>query len=344
MPHNSPKTVSSLQDLADLAGVSRATASRALSDNPRISKKTRDRVQALAKTHGYVINRRARDLRLQRTSIISVVFMLDMRSKQHMSDLFFMEMLGAIADASSDRDYDLLLTHAPDSGDLDATVNNILQRSDGVIFVGQEKRHQQLNAIAERGHPIIVWGQRVPGKHYPVVGSDNFEGGRAVTLEILSKGRSRIAFFGSVDNPELSARFSGYKAALSECGIAFDPQLHFEVPFGMEEAQPAVARLLEQRSDFDAVVCMSDVMAMATIGALQGFGLSVPDDVAVTGYDNISLSAFTRPALTTVSQNIGMAGEALVDGLLARIRGESVPDITLPAELVVRHSSLVTPE
>jgi len=336
---DTPIMISSLQDLADLAGVSRATASRALSDNPRISQKTRDRVQALAQTHGYVVNRRARDLRLQRTSIISVVFMLDMRSKQHMSDLFFMEMLGAIADASSDRDYDLLLTHAPESGDMDTAVNNILQRSDGVIFVGQEKRHHQLNAIAERGHPIMVWGQRVPGKRYPVVGSDNFEGGRAVTLELLDHGRSRIAFFGGIDNPELAARFSGYQAALQERGLAFDPQLHFDVPFSMDEAEAAIAHLLEQRSDFDAVVCLSDVMAMATIGALQGFGLRVPDDVAVTGYDNISLSAFGRPALTTVSQSIGMAGEALVDGLLARMRGESVPDITLPAQLVVRDSS-----
>ncbi|MEL0137653.1 MAG: LacI family DNA-binding transcriptional regulator [Halieaceae bacterium] len=340
MPEKSPGTISSLQDLADLAGVSRATASRALSDNPRISKKTRDRVQALARSHGYVVNRGARDLRLQRSSIISVVFMLDMRSKQHMSDQFFMEMLGSIADASSDRDYDLLLTHAPETGDMDAAVNNILQRSDGVIFVGQEKRHNQLNAIAESGHPIIVWGQRVPGKRYPVVGSDNFEGGRAVTLELLDKGRSRIAFFGGVDNPELASRFSGYQAALNERGLEFDPQLHFDVPFSLEQAEAAVARLLEQHSDFDAVVCMSDVMAMATVGALQGFGLRVPEDVAVTGYDNISLAAFVRPSLTTVSQSISMAGEALVDGLLRRMRGESVPDVTLPADLIVRDSSL----
>ena len=103
------KKVTNLQELADLAGVSRATASRALNDNPVISSKTRRKLQALAAKHGYSINQKARDFRLQRTSVIAVVFMLDIESEQHMSDPFFLDMLGGIADALADHDYDLEL-------------------------------------------------------------------------------------------------------------------------------------------------------------------------------------------------------------------------------------------
>ena len=113
MAKKTDKKVNSLQDLADLAGVSRATASRALNDNPIISAKTRKKLQALAAKHSYSINRQARDFRLRRTSVISVVFMLDIASEQHMSDPFFLDMLGGIADALADHDYDLLLAHAP---------------------------------------------------------------------------------------------------------------------------------------------------------------------------------------------------------------------------------------
>jgi len=107
------RKIANLQDLADVAGVSRATASRALNDNPLISAATRKKIQQLASKHGYSINQRARDFRLQKTSVISVVFMLDVRSRQHMSDPFFFEILGSIADCLAEHDYDLLLAHAP---------------------------------------------------------------------------------------------------------------------------------------------------------------------------------------------------------------------------------------
>ncbi len=339
MPVTDVERVTSLQDLANLAGISRSTASRALNDNPRISKETRRKVKELAQAHGFVVNRRARDLRLQRTHVISVVLMIDMRSRQHMSDLFFMEMLGAIADASAAQDYDLLLSHTPYAENLEETIARIARRSDGLIIVGQERQHHRLNTFADSGKPFIVWGQSVPSKRYPVVGIDNFEGGKMVTRELIETGRQKIAFFGGVDNPELEARFEGYKAALAEGGMKFDPQLHFDVPFSMKEAQVAIEELLKRRSDFDAVVCLSDVMAMATVAALKNYGLRVPDDVAVTGYDDIGLAAFTSPPLTTVSQSIGTAGEALVNGLIAMINGDKVSDTRLPARLIVRESS-----
>lgn len=331
--------VKNLQDLADLAGVSRATASRALNDNPRISQATRDKIQALARDHGYAINRRARDFRLQRTGVIAVVFMLDIESKQHMSDLFFLDMLGGIADSLAERDYDLLLARAPVLDVRDLNNSRMLNQSDGAIFIGQGEQHEQLNNLARQRSSLVVWGEPVPGKQYVLVGSNNEVGGYQAATHLVAKGRRKIAFFGSTGNPENAARFAGYQRALAEHGLEFDPTLKFDIPFDMEAAQTAIPELLQSSPDFDAVMCVTDVMAMATLSALQHRGTRVPEDIAVVGYDDISLAAYSSPPLTTVRQHIREAGAVLVDSVLGLINGNPVKDTLLDTELIVRRSS-----
>ena len=333
------KQVTSLQDLADLAGVSRATASRALNDNPVISAKTRKKLQALAAKHGYSINRQARDFRLQRTGVISVVFMLNVESEQHMSDPFFLDMLGGIADALAEHDYDLYLAHAPIENVLDLSGSRVIQQSDGVIFIGQEEQHEELNELAARGTRMVVWGYPVAEKIYVVVGGDNVGGGYKVTQHLLELGRSRVAFFGTTNNPENEARYEGHLQALREAGIEPDPMLKIDVPFEIHHARDVIADVLEAKVDLDSVVCASDVIALATLSTFQELGLRVPDDISVVGYDDISLAAYSSPQLTTVRQNIRHAGRILVESILGLIRGEDVPDTTLASELVVRKSS-----
>ncbi|MFK7828742.1 MAG: LacI family DNA-binding transcriptional regulator [Congregibacter sp.] len=333
-----PPNIANLQDLADLAGVSRATASRALNNNPRISIETRQKIQSLAEQHGYSINRRARDLRLKRNSVVSVVFMLDIRSKQHMSDLFFLDMLGGIADALALRDYDLLLAHAPIIDAAQLASKRIMSQSDGVIFIGQEKQHEQLNRLAAGSRPIVVWGHPVPGKKYVVVGGDNFSGGYQATRHLLETGQRRIAFFGNTANPENAARFAGYREALSDFGVDHDASRQFDLPFTMDQARDSIGQLLSGNRSFDAVTCVSDVLALATLSAAQKLGLRIPKDLAVIGYDDISLAAYSSPPLTTVRQNIGRAGEVLVDSLLRMIDGEHPDDVVLATQLVVRES------
>ena len=339
MSKKDSKKVASLQDLADLAGVSRATASRALNDNPAISAKTRKKLKALAEEHGYSINRQARDFRLRRTSVISVVFMLDIESEQHMSDPFFLDMLGGIADALADHDYDLLLAHAPVVNVLDLKASRVMQQSDGVIFVGQSEQHEQLNELAAGGGNIVVWGYPVPGKNYVVVGGDNFGGGYKATKHLLETGRRRVAFFGSTNNPENAARHDGYLRALGEFGIDPDPALKIDVPWEMHRAHEVIIEMLNSKIDLDSVVCISDVIALASLSTFQELGLQVPKDVAVVGYDDIKLAAYSSPQLTTVRQNIRHAGRILVESVLGLINGEDVPDTTLASELVVRRSS-----
>jgi DNA-binding LacI/PurR family transcriptional regulator len=339
MSRSGKKTVTSLQELADLAGVSRATASRALNDNPSISEKTRKKVKALARKHDFSVNRQARDFRLQRSSLISVVFMLDVKSDQHMSDPFFLEMLGGIADALADRDYDLLLAHGPVTNVLDLRSGRVFRQADGVIFIGQGEQHELLNKLTDERAPFVVWGSPVDGKRYPLVGSDNERGGYAAAKHLLDLGRRRIAFFGNTANPEIGARYTGYCAALAEFDLEPDPELTVDVPFDMPHAREVTSRLLQSTSHFDGVLCASDVMALAAISTFTELGLNVPKDIAVVGYDDIALASYSSPALTTVRQNIRWAGRVLVESVLGLINGDDVTDTTLQSELIVRQSS-----
>lgn len=338
MAKKAPKGVTSLQDLADLAGVSRATASRALNDNPVISSKTRQKLQDLARKHGYSINQKARNFRLRRTNVIAVVFMLDIESEQHMSDPFFLDMLGGIADALAEHNYDLLLAHAPIEDVLELRESRVFQQSDGTIFIGQAEEHDKLDELASGETNMVVWGYPVEDKNYVVVGGDNVGGGYKAASHLLQLGRRRIAFFGSTDNPENAARYEGYIAALLEYGLDADPKLRIDVPFEMHRAREAITDMLESGAEFDAVVCISDVMALATISTLQELGLHVPRDIAVVGYDDISLAEYSNPPLTTVRQNIRHGGRILVESILGLIREEDVPDTVLRSELVVRKS------
>lgn len=333
------KKIRNLQDLADLAGVSRATASRALNDNPLISAKTRKKLKSLADKHGYSINRQARDFRLRQTSVVSVVFMLDIKSEQHMSDPFFLDMLGGIADALAEHDYDLLLAHAPVRNVLDLRDSRVLRHSDGVIFIGQGEQLEQLNELAVGDRRIVVWGYPVPDRNYVVVGSDNARGGYLATQHLLKLGRMQIAFFGNTNNAESAARYDGYAKALREQGIDADPSLKFDMPFEMNRAREVIIDILESEIELDAVVCVADVMALAAMSTFQEMGFRVPQDIAVVGYDDISLAAYGSPPLTTVRQNIRHAGRILVESVLGLIRGEHVPDTILSSELVIRKSS-----
>lgn len=332
------RNVSSLQDLADIAGVSRATVSRALNDSPLINVKTRKKLQALAAEHNYTVNKQARDFRLRQTRVISVVFMLDPKSDQHPSDPFFLEMLGGIADGLAEHDYDLLLARAPVRSIRELADTRVVKHVDGVIFVGQGEEHETLNELAEAGTSIVVWGGPVADKKYALVGGDNFAGGYSVTTHLLGLGRKRVAFFGNRRTPENQARYDGYQRALVEADIAADSKLVIDIPSDMEHAQAVIAHELGKDLDLDAIVCTSDVMALAAISALAERGIRVPDDIAVTGYDDIRLASYSSPPLTTVRQGIPQAGRALVNTVLALISNQEIGDTVLKSELIVRRS------
>jgi DNA-binding LacI/PurR family transcriptional regulator len=328
-----------MADIARLAGVSVATVSRALNGSALISKATRDRVEELARSLDYSINVSAQNLRLKHNRTIAVVIPYDKVSRQHISDPFFLAMVGALADALTERGFDMLLSRV-DADSLDSAANLVNSGvATGVILIGQWRHHDQLNQLASRRVPIVVWGTQIPQQLYCTVGGDNVAGGTLATRHLIEQGWRRIAFVGDPQLPEVAHRYRGYLETLKSHRIALDPRLLVKVPFDANEARAGITRLCESGVDFDSVFACSDVLASAAMQALHLCGRTVPAQVAVVGYDDIEWASHSNPPLTTVRQPIATAGVELVDALLRTIDGAKVAPRQLPVELVVRAST-----
>lgn len=329
--------VTTLSELAQLAGVTAATVSRALADNPAIAKATRARIQALAQEHGFKINQAARNLRLGRTGAIGVILPLGHEAEQHLSDPFFMSLLGPLADAIAARGYDLLLSRVipKDESWLDAIVD--AGRVDGVILIGQSDQIEVIERVAARYKPLVVWGAGAPGQTQVTVGSDNVAGGRLAAEHLLARGRTRLAFIGNTDVPEFAARHSGFAAALRAAGV--DPAMVLPVHLTGEASYQAIAEYLASHPSPDGIFAASDVIAMSALRALTAHGKRVPQDVSVVGYDDVQLAMYTTPSLTTIRQDVTAGAQTLVDLLFRRIDGEDVGSVVMAPRLILRDSA-----
>ena len=180
-----------------------------------------------------------------------------------------------------------------------------------------------------------------PGQIETVIGCDNAQGGHDATAHLIEMGRERIAFIGTATTacPEFLDRHRGYCRALDAAGLPHLLTLQVDALSTEADGQDAGRRLIARGEPFDAVVCASDLIAIGAIRALSEAGLRVPDDVAVTGFDDILAAGFYNPPLTTVAQEPAEAGILIVDTLLRLIRNQPVQSTMLPARLVVRKSS-----
>ncbi|MDP9011516.1 MAG: substrate-binding domain-containing protein [Pseudomonadota bacterium] len=250
-----------------------------------------------------------------------------------------MSILTHVADQLSAVGYDTLLRRTSTSDPF--WINEAVQpyRTDGLIVIGQSLNHKTLNAAGEAGAPMVVWGARLRGQKYISVGTNNRQGGALATEHLLRKGCKNIVFMGDSALPEVKQRHDGYRRALNDAARPVPDNFHIPVGFTADEAWAATRALLDKGIAFDGIVAASDVIALGAIRMLQSCGKSVPNDVAVVGYDDIMLSSLASPALTTIRQDIRLAAQLLVERLLSIIKGKPLPSIEIPAVLVHRASS-----
>lgn len=336
------KPVRTIADIAELAGVSKSTVSRALSNSSLISEETRSRIQAIARQHNYLVNQPARRLSLKQSNTIAFVTH-GYYKNICVEDLFLMEMLGAITNTLAALKYDLLMVHV-DPYDTD-WINDYLNsgKVDGFVLMTSTRKQYHVQKLIEMKAPFIAWGVPVSGFGYSTVTGDNVNGGRLAGEYLASLGKREIGFLGGpAEEMEVKLRYKGFAAALQAAGIALPPERVVYGDFSSAVGSEMMHKLLAQAPGVDAVFANSDLIALGAVNAIRERGLRVPEDISVIGYDDISLARYCSPPLTTIRQNIAESGRLLVQNLVQYLKTGIVTNVSVPVELVVRGSTAVT--
>jgi len=332
--------VQTIADIARLAGVSKATVSRALNDSPLVGAETKARIREIAREHRFEMNDSARRLSLRQSHVVALVT-YEYSADGSLPDTFMLEIMSGISTGLHAQGYDLLVIQV--SAKDTEWIHRYLDsgRVDGFILFAASCTRQHIRTLTEANAPFVIWGPPRGGDHgYCSVSGDSVAGGRAATEHLLRSGRSRIAFLGGPSSEiEVQDRYKGYEAALRDAGAELDPALVAYGDYSPASAAEAMRTLLEQPGELDGVFVNSDLMAIAAIDEIRAHGRRVPDDIAVVGYDDVSLAAHSDPPLTTIRQNGPLAGRLLAENVLQHLHTGVVTNVSIPAELVVRESA-----
>ncbi|MEJ2456596.1 MAG: substrate-binding domain-containing protein [Novosphingobium sp.] len=314
------------------------TASRALSESPLVNARTRERIRTLARDHGFQPNRIASNLRSRRTGTIGVVIPLRHERRQHISDPFFMTLLGYLADELTESGYNLMLSRAvPDDAPdwLDRIAGSGMV--DGVIVIGQSDQFETIERVAKDYPPLVVWGSSRPGQVHCAVGTDNGTAGRMAAERLLAGGSTRLAFLGETTGMEIADRFAGVRDAVEHTEASC---LHLPCPISLDPmAEELETRLIEHAGWIDGIVAASDLIAMSALKVLDSLGKNVPGDVQIIGFDDLQFAAQTVPPLTTIRQDIAGSARAIITRLKAAIGGNSPDSLITNPVLIERETT-----
>jgi DNA-binding LacI/PurR family transcriptional regulator len=326
-----------LEEVAAVAGVSRATVSRVINDSPKVSPAVRATVEAAIAQLGYVPNRAARSLVTRRTDSIGLV--VSEPEALVFADPFFAGIVRGVSGALADTSMQLVLVIAQTAGQRKKLEQYVLNgHVDGVLLVSLHGDDPLPAGLAAAGVPAVLVGRPVRDVPLTWVDADNRGGATAAVRHLLGQGRRRIA---TITGPQdMSAgvdRLDGYRDALPGPDAAL-----IEIgDFSEESGVRAMTALLDREPGLDAVFAASDLMAAGALRALRAAGRGVPDEVAVIGFDDSIIARQTDPALTTVRQPVNELGREVTRRLLEMIgTGDApAPGLVLPTELVVRGSA-----
>lgn len=332
-------TVRTITDLARIAGVSPGTVSRALAGKSLVNVQTREKIEALAREHGFRPNQMASGLRRQKTDVIGVVIPLGHDKRQQISDSFFMTLLGHLADELTREGYDLMLRRVvPDTDPdwLDQFIGSGM--IDGVIVIGQSDQFDRIEDVADGYAPMVVWGNHSEGQHHCVVGTDNRLGGKLAAQRLIAAGATRLAFLGDTTAIEFAARLAGAQDIATRNGLP--PILTLPTHLSPERASMEIARhVAEHSGSIDGIFAATDTLAALCLTELRSQGIAVPTDMKLVGFDDLPIARQTVPPLTTVRQDIAAGACGLVDLLLRRLAGETTESLVMPPELVLRETA-----
>ena len=333
------------EQVAQLAGVSRATVSRILNGSAHVSPDTDARVRAAIAKLGYEPNVVAQNLVRQHARVLAISIFADSHDLPlsllgRTSQYFYLYVLESIEQAAIALGYDLLLpSHTHEKSPQNYVRSLQTRHVAGCIMLHATDTYQQ--ALITSSIPTVFIDKMGLGSHATYIKSDNTDGACQATQHLLALGHKRIAIFAAPTH-DLAAleRLLGSQQALAQAGITLDAGLVRQSGWNVDQAYEATKVLLSERRDFTAIVASSDFMAIGILRALTEQGLRVPEDISLIGFDDIEFCEYTTPPLTTIRQDRIAMGREAVQRLVALIEGtqEATP-IIIPTQLIVRKST-----
>lgn len=327
-----------LDDIARKTGVSRATVSRVINNKGYVSPATRARVMQVVEQEDFAPHPAARMLASQRTRVITIAI-------PHLTDVsgYFSTIVHGISQAIQERDYSMLLWLGQ-PGDKDGAFYTRIIRNrlmDGIILALVHKNDPLVPLLVESDIPFVMVDRPTQFQdRISYVCIDSVDAARIAVHHLIEQGYRRIATItGDLNHAEGDERLLGYKIALQEAGIPFDPSLVAEGDFNLASAYQGMKNLLP--CHVDAVFAASDMMAMGALQAILEAGLRVPEDIGLVGFDDLPTASSTTPQLTTIHQPVHEKGALAAKMLIDRIEGQvkEPQHLILPTNLIVRQSS-----
>jgi LacI family transcriptional regulator len=320
--------------VARVAGVSPSTVSRILNGTAVVSGDKKKAVDDAIAELGFVPNPIARGLAGGRTLSIGVV-------TQAIDSPFYGAALRGIEDELDTAGYSPLFVSGHWNAAAESRCIDILRsrRVDGIIVLTGRLTDEALVAFAQQ-LPVVVTGRQLKAPSLYSLNFDNFEGGRLATRHLIELGHQRIAFIaGDADHPDANDRLRGYRQALDDAGLEFDPALVVPGEYHEVSGLMAVDRLLETRQRFTAIFAANDQMACGAALGLHRRSLRVPEDVSLVGFDDLPTSLYAIPPMSTVHQPAYEMGRLAASAMLQLLAGV-VPSIDVPLpRLIARESS-----
>ena len=330
---------STINDVAEAAGVSRGTVSRVLNGSPRVSPEARKAVEKAIKNTNYQANPHARSLASGRNDAIAVL--LNQPQNELFADPTFRLLLQGVSDGLAATDTALVLLLGGNDAELRRTARFLEGRHvDGVVHLSPHVKDDLLDVMAASDVPVVVCG--IPPKRHAhrrlwSVTITDFAGATEAVEHLQQVGARRIAMIaGPQDAPGSCERLNAYRSVM---GAQFDERLVIHGDYGQASGQLCLATLLNSVPDIDAVFCASDRMALGALEEARLRGLRVPEDLMVVGFDGHQIATTSSPPLTTVRQPFRQLGKAAVQMLTTALDGEDPGNRVFATELVIRAST-----
>ena len=325
-----------IRDVARQAGVSPATVSRAFSDPGKLSKETLERVLAAATDLKYKPSSLAQLFREKRTNTVLVMV-------PDIANVFFARVVSGIERIAVESKYNLIVSDTGDKPDIERVGIEMVEtyRADGVIQLG-ERPLNELHPDAERNQiPFVQAISADPRGKYPTVGIDDRASSAMMARYLIEHGHSRIGVVAGLESRLVTQeRLAGFRDTIENAGILFDRGVVEFAPYSMAGGERAAHTLLSRQKDLTALFCMSDEIAIGAIRAAYDLGYSLPDDLSISGFDNIEFGKYCTPPLTTVMQPAETIGEVAMSLMRDILKGKQATLVheMLPTELVIRSS------